>query len=68
MSDMKPCPFCGGDVEFCIGKTGNGVDWHYLVCSECEAMGPSVNYADHNIAVKDALAEKWNTRAGESHE
>ena len=68
MSDLNPCPFCGGEAEFCTGKTSTGGDWYYLACSECEAMGPHVKYADHNIAVKEALAEAWNTRAGESHD
>lgn len=68
MTDLKPCPFCGGEAEFSLGKTGDGDDWHYLECSECEAMGPRVKYADHNIAVKEALAEAWNTRGGESHD
>jgi Lar family restriction alleviation protein len=65
MTDLKPCPFCGGEAEFSLGKTGDGADWHYLECGECEAMGPRIKYADHNIAVKEALAEAWNNRAGE---
>ena len=61
--DLKPCPFCGGEAEFSLGKTGDGKDWHYVECSECEAMGPRVQYADHNIDVKGALADTWNRRA-----
>jgi Lar family restriction alleviation protein len=63
--DLKPCPFCGGEAEFSLGKTVDGADWHYLECGECEAMGPHIRYADHNIAVKEALAEAWNSRVGE---
>jgi Lar family restriction alleviation protein len=62
-AELKPCPFCGGEAELSLGKTGDGKDWHYLECSECEAMGPRVQYAEHNIAIKDALAEAWNRRA-----
>ncbi|CAB4157940.1 Restriction alleviation protein, Lar [uncultured Caudovirales phage] len=63
MVDLEPCPFCGGEPEFSVGKTGDDKDWHYIECGECEAMGPHVKYADHNIAIKDALAEAWNRRA-----
>lgn len=66
MSDLKPCPFCGGVAGFSLGKMGDGTDWHYVECIECEAAGPEVKYADHNISVKEALVEAWNTRAGES--
>lgn len=53
----------GGEADFSLGKTGEGEDWHYLECAECEAMGPRVQYAAHNIAIKDALSSAWNTRA-----
>ena len=60
---LAPCPFCGGEATFSEGKTGDGKPWHYVECSECEAMGPGVSYADHNIAVKSVLADAWNRRA-----
>lgn len=64
MSAIKllPCPFCGGEAEFSKGKTGDGEDWHYVECGACAAMGPHVEYASHNIAVKEAIAEAWNRR------
>ena len=62
MSELKPCPFCGGKANFSLGKAGEGEDWHYLECAECEAMGPRVQYAAHNIAIKEAIASAWNTR------
>ena len=62
---LAPCPFCGGQAEFSKGKTGDGKDWHYIECASCEAMGPRVEYADHNIAVKEALAAAWNTRSNQ---
>lgn len=60
---LMPCPFCGGEATFSEGKTGDGKPWHYVECSDCGSMGPSVSYADHNIAVKSALADAWNRRA-----
>ena len=59
---LLPCPFCGGEAEFSIGKTGDGKDWHYIECGDCGALGPRVNYADHNIRVKETNAEAWNQR------
>ena len=61
--ELKHCPFCGGEAEFSLGKTGDGKDWHYIECVNCGATGPLVNYADHNIAINDALADAWNRRA-----
>lgn len=60
---LKPCPFCGSKAEFSVGKTGDGKDWHYIECDDCGAVGPRVNYADHNIQVKEANAEAWNGRS-----
>ena len=61
--ELKPCPFCGGEAEGRKGKTTDGSDWHYVECMTCEAMGPRIQYASHNIAIKEALAEAWNSRA-----
>lgn len=66
MSELKPCPFCGGEAEFAIGKTGDGKDWHYIECADCGATGPNIKYAAHNIRVKEANAEAWNRRAAEA--
>lgn len=60
---LNPCPFCNGNAEFSLGKTGDGNDWHYIECENCAAIGPQVNYASHNILVKESLAEVWNARA-----
>jgi Lar family restriction alleviation protein len=60
---LKACPFCNGEAEFSLGKTGDGSDWHYISCSDCEAMGPHVNYASHGIRLKETLGEAWNRRA-----
>jgi Lar family restriction alleviation protein len=60
--DLKPCPFCGGEAYFAVGKIVDGKYWHYVECVQCGAMGPYVKYADHNIAVKPANALAWNTR------
>jgi Lar family restriction alleviation protein len=64
---IKPCPFCGGEAYFAVGKIVDGRDWHYVECVQCGAIGPDVKYADHNIAVKSANALAWNTRTPDPH-
>ena len=59
---LAACPFCGGLAEFSVGKTGDGKDWNYIECSDCGALGPGVNYADHAIKLKECLADAWNRR------
>ncbi len=65
MSELKPCPFCGGKE---IGhrhsnKTGIG-----YVCMTCETTGPFI-YGDAEYEEPWAEAEEaWNTRAPEARE
>lgn len=33
MADLKPCPFCGGDVKITIGIFGSSM----IVCDKCGA-------------------------------
>ncbi len=50
MSELKPCPFCGGsNLEACSGAGG------YIICKDCDAYGPALSGA----AAEDA----WNKRA-----
>lgn len=59
MTELLPCPFCGSEPEWNVGKTGlnQQEDWHYIACSECEAMGPCRSNQ------KEGLIIDWNTRA-----
>ena len=53
MSELKPCPFCGGEAEFHIyGRSCN------VVCSRCQ-IGTRLEHIDeYEVAVS-----AWNTRA-----
>ena len=48
MSDLLPCPFCGGQVALAWNKKE-------VVCLKCEALGPFCDTEAEAIAA-------WNTR------
>jgi hypothetical protein len=37
MSELLPCPFCGGIASVAIGQHGNGKEWRYIECEGCSA-------------------------------
>ena len=53
MTDLKPCPFCGGDA-IAVGDTIS--DSPYIMCEYCGTQ--TVEYPSRDEAV-----ELWNTRA-----
>ena len=59
MTDLKPCPFCGGKAKLMHYKVKND-DWWYVACSHCEiAMDPLM----WNInRTKEEAVGIWNRR------
>jgi Lar family restriction alleviation protein len=57
-TELKPCPFCGGEAEYKTFTTGRILKFtaHYIACSVC---GCQTNVQFTN---KEA-ATKWNRRA-----
>jgi Lar family restriction alleviation protein len=60
MSDLKPCPFCGGDDRWppYVRKfecPWSSVPGWVVQCDNCEAMGPG----DTN---KEGAVNQWNER------
>lgn len=51
MSDLKPCPFCGGRNQ----RVKSSGRWGYFVSCACCAVGPSAQSREDAIAA-------WNTR------
>lgn len=57
MTNLKPCPFCGGGAELKQWNLpGRSTPLHCVVCTDCGAMTWPY-YSDRNAA-----AERWNTR------
>lgn len=56
MSELKPCPFCGGEAK--LHEYFEPPDWHE--CSVgCPACGVTMVVGFYD---KDATIEAWNTR------
>ena len=51
MTELKPCPFCGGEAEYGLTMAGEEV-----YCTECKAAMP-------RFTTEDATIEAWNKRA-----
>ena len=58
---LKPCPFCGGNVDL-NHYVLKGSDWWYVACKTCQiAMDPLY----WNEQTKAEAIEKWNRRVNE---
>lgn len=57
MSELKPCPFCGGEAE--LRDDGEAGYPYYVQCVECGGMTDGYLHADRPFGAIDA----WNARA-----
>ena len=62
MTELKPCPFCGGEAE--LRRNGSISDiftdngrspMYFVICKECHCQSPSYR-KEH----KDKCVEAWN--------
>lgn len=66
MSELKPCPFCGGGAE--VKKStlfGNIKEYARIVCKSCLASTKNFNMSLDYSAVEEAT-KAWNRRAERS--
>lgn len=54
MTELKPCPFCGGEARLCHPK-GYGITLGSVKCNSCG--GSTESFTDDDSAI-----EAWNTR------
>lgn len=74
MTELKPCPFCGGkaEIERSLPTGFDGEEWYYIYCSRAkESRGnkchanPVISKAGENA--KERVIEAWNTRPNPWH-
>ena len=55
--ELKPCPFCGSEVEVRFASANLSTKYYFVECSnrDCKATGP-IDLG------KSGAAEKWNSR------
>lgn len=66
MSELKPCPFCGGEADEYEGDYGNGI-----YCMMCGAMVGEPIHLEYRTTKRVSIAEAiaaWNTRHVETCE
>lgn len=61
MSELKPCPFCGGEAELSAGKF-DGKETSYVLCKKCGACGEFFIVNPKYASAIKAI-EAWNRRA-----
>lgn len=68
MSELKSCPFCGGEVTYHTGYAKGNKDVSYrrpsITCERC-GIGFSYGAFGHGISDEDAermTSEAWNAR------
>lgn len=59
---LKPCPFCGKDVELRHFKA-SGYDWWYVVCNRCEIAVDPLMW--NTGRTKEEAIAIWNRRVSE---
>lgn len=70
--ELKPCPFCGGDkFQFDCKYTdtdGDELFGYKITCKFCFATFYNTEWNTDPCEAKQAIIDKWNSRAYESEE
>jgi len=62
---LKPCPFCGGGVEWCKDDESlhmKGDDCHHITCERCGSFDLHIIDSGDWPKIYAALVDQWNTR------
>lgn len=67
MSELKPCPFCGGEASlegkylWQSGGWGKSYTSYHVECKKCRTKGKYFNTIDHTNPMDKAI-KAWNRR------
>ena len=67
MSELKPCPFCGGKAEVKKSMFGNNLGYALIACKSCGASSKDFKLSLDFCAVEEAT-KAWNRRAERSED
>ena len=62
MSELKACPFCGGDRVTHAIVPRHAACTARITCRDCGAMGPASGGRDRDIEAKEEASVLWNLR------
>ena len=63
MSELLPCPFCGGKAK--LEYNGNDyVIYRYIECEQCHVKTPPMlgNHDGKDTVIREQVIAHWNTR------
>lgn len=59
MTELKPCPFCGGEAELCVNLEYENA---YVACKNCDAIGKVASSNYNGPDYKYHAISAWNKR------
>lgn len=60
MSELLPCPFCGGDPTLIVGSVA--FNDYEVQCDTCGFSGPNFGALDQEPFPREDAVRHWNTR------
>ena len=63
MSELKPCPFCGGEAEMFSRRCAEDAMEAWIQCSSCFSVTGSTQQYEDAFAPREQAIAAWNQRA-----
>ena len=68
MTKLKPCPFCGGEVNVHSSSDAFSSPFFEIYCPQCyTSMRYYINVLETDEHNKEGIVQRWNTRASDWH-
>lgn len=62
MTQLKPCPFCGGKAEMLINEYNDSRKEYLVACAECDGM------VERWRETEEEAVEQWNRRVSDKED